>query len=228
LDYHQKCIEIWTSTNQKDGLASVFNNVSHIYLRKKDYKTAANYATKSLNTALEIDNVSSIMNAEGVLYKTDSAFGDFRGALLHHMKYIRFRDSINNTETRNAAVRKQMEYDFDKEKAIAAAEHRKELESREEIANEKSRKQAAITWSVGAGLLIVFAFAIYIFRSLRLTRKQKNIIELKNLETERQKLIIEEKNKDILDSLHYARRIQSSLLPNEKYLNKSLSRLAKN
>lgn len=36
-----------------------------------------------------------------------------------------------------------------------------------------------------------------------------------------QKKIIEEKNKDILDSIRYARRIQNALLPSEKYIDKA-------
>jgi len=36
-----------------------------------------------------------------------------------------------------------------------------------------------------------------------------------------------EKQKDILDSIRYAKRIQQSLLPNEKYLDKNLKRLTK-
>lgn len=40
-----------------------------------------------------------------------------------------------------------------------------------------------------------------------------------------QKQIIEEKNKDITDSIHYAKRIQTSLLPTEKYIDKSIKRL---
>ena len=30
----------------------------------------------------------------------------------------------------------------------------------------------------------------------------------------------EEKQKEVLDSIHYAKRIQQALLPNEKYINK--------
>ena len=46
---------------------------------------------------------------------------------------------------------------------------------------------------------------------------KKNITE--------QKQIIEEKQKDIMDSIHYAKRIQTSLLPTEKYIDKSINRL---
>lgn len=40
-----------------------------------------------------------------------------------------------------------------------------------------------------------------------------------------QKEIIEGKNKDIIDSINYARRIQNSQLPTERYIEKSLNRL---
>lgn len=39
-----------------------------------------------------------------------------------------------------------------------------------------------------------------------------------------QKKIIEEKNKDILDSIRYARRIQNALLPSEKYIDKEMKK----
>lgn len=42
-----------------------------------------------------------------------------------------------------------------------------------------------------------------------------------------QKAIIEEKNKDITDSIVYARRIQRSLLPHDKYIARTLERLKK-
>jgi len=35
----------------------------------------------------------------------------------------------------------------------------------------------------------------------------------------------EEKNKDIVDSIHYAKRIQQSLMPTEKYLERNLKEL---
>ena len=36
---------------------------------------------------------------------------------------------------------------------------------------------------------------------------------------------IDEKQKEILDSIHYAKRIQTALLPSEKYIDKSLKEL---
>jgi hypothetical protein len=46
-------------------------------------------------------------------------------------------------------------------------------------------------------------------------------------EVENQKQKVEEKQKEIIDSIKYAKRIQQSLLPTEKYIEKNLKRLKK-
>jgi serine phosphatase RsbU (regulator of sigma subunit) len=82
------------------------------------------------------------------------------------------------------------------------------------------------------GLLFVTVFSVFVFRSLKITKKQKQIIEVKSRETEEQKRIaeeqkhlVEEKQKEIIDSIQYARRIQRALITNEKYISKSLTKL---
>lgn len=47
----------------------------------------------------------------------------------------------------------------------------------------------------------------------------------RTIEVVKQKEIIEQKNKDITDSIHYAKRIQQALLPTFAYIDKSLKRL---
>jgi hypothetical protein len=74
---------------------------------------------------------------------------------------------------------------------------------------------------VGMGVIIVqiLFFAFFINRRLQVTRKQKQIIEAQKTEVEHQKseadfqrLLVEEKNKEITDSINYAKRIQSAIL----------------
>jgi hypothetical protein len=52
--------------------------------------------------------------------------------------------------------------------------------------------------------------------------EQKNIIELKEKETQKQKTIVEEKNREILDSIEYALRIQTAILPPQKIVKQYL------
>jgi hypothetical protein len=58
------------------------------------------------------------------------------------------------------------------------------------------------------------------YNRFRITQRQKRIIEDQKGIVEHQKKIVEEKNKEVLDSIYYASRIQKALLPTEKYLKK--------
>jgi len=104
------------------------------------------------------------------------------------------------------------------EKSKKQLKEEKKLEKQKAIADEKQRKQTIVIWAVVLGLVLVIAFAVYVFKSLNVTRKQKVQIELKSKQ-------VEEKQKEILDSIHYAKRIQTALIPSEKYISKNLNRL---
>lgn len=53
---------------------------------------------------------------------------------------------------------------------------------------------------------------------------EEKVIE-RTLEITEQKKVIEEKNKDITDSIRYARRIQQALMPNEKFIQRIMRKL---
>lgn len=57
--------------------------------------------------------------------------------------------------------------------------------------------------------------------------KTKEVVEQK-IEIERQHSELSTKNKEVLDSIHYAKRIQNSLMPTDKYIDKNLGQLKKN
>jgi hypothetical protein len=87
-----------------------------------------------------------------------------------------------------------------------------------------------IVWFV-FGLIVCSVMLFFIIRSNLMRKKinreleaQKKIIEQQKEETEHQKELVEEKQREIIDSIKYARRIQRSLLPTEKYIDKNIKR----
>ena len=162
------------------------------------------------------------------LYEGYKATNNTNKALEHYEYYIKFQDSIFKTDNQKQIIRKEMDYEFEKKEAIENVEHKKEIESQNAIAEEKSRKQKTILNFVIFGLLLVIIFAGIIFKSLKIVKKQKAVIKIQRNSMEEQKIIVEEKQKDILDSIHYAKRIQQSLMPTEKYINNTIKRLLKN
>lgn len=59
------------------------------------------------------------------------------------------------------------------------------------------------------------------------SEKEAELERQKNIELAKANEIIEQKNKDITDSINYAKRIQLSLLPTDIYIDKTLKRLKK-
>ena len=69
---------------------------------------------------------------------------------------------------------------------------------------------------------MVLVFAGFIFNRYKVTYKQKEIISLKEQETQKQKTLLEIKNKEITDSITYAKRIQAAILPPAKIVKEYL------
>lgn len=232
LKMSMQSLKIKEKIGNKARIANDYGNVGNILQSQKKYTEARNYFYKSIQLSKELGLKSYLSSSYKSLSDLDSTIGNFKGAYENHKQYILYRDSLDNEESRKKTIQTQMTYDFEKKEAVAEAEHKKELESQEAIAEEKSRRQKIIIVFVVLGLLLVLVFAGFIFRSFRITRKQKivieeqkNIVEQQKSEVEHQKQIVEEHQKDIIDSITYARRIQRSLLPTEKYIEKTLSRL---
>lgn len=79
------------------------------------------------------------------------------------------------------------------------------------------------------GFFVIFLFTIIIIRTNKRIRKANAELSQKNVEIKKQrdladeqKLLIEEKNNEILDSIVYAKRIQSAILPPTKMVKEYL------
>jgi tetratricopeptide (TPR) repeat protein len=213
INYFTKSLNLYKEISNKAGIALTYNSLASAYLRNSSTqknslpykKIAMAYCDSSLVIAKEIGFPVSIRDAEHTHSRIDSALGNFTGAFEHFKRYVMYKDSINNEGTRKASVKSQLNYEFEKKEAIMKEQQEKERL----VAKEKDRFQQIVIWSVVFGLLLVAGFAAFVFRSLKITKHQKHIIE--------------EKQKEILDSIYYAKRIQSSLLPTEKYIERIIN-----
>ncbi len=67
---------------------------------------------------------------------------------------------------------------------------------------------------------------MFLLTRFRITRRQKTVIEKQKVDEAFD--LLHEKNKEVIDSINYASRIQRALLSPEKYIATNLSRLLKN
>ncbi len=216
LEYYFKTLKIYEKSGNKKSIAHTLANIgSHISkvadtlpsttVRNTKYREAEKYLKRALGLAEEAGALREINTASRNLTNLYDKTDRYQLALTYYKKYIATRDSIFNEENTKEQTQIEMQYEFDKKEAAAKAEQ----EKKDALSAAEKRKQNIILWAVGAGLILVLAFALFIFRSYR--QKQKA-----NIEIILQKQIIEEKQREVLDSIYYASRIQRSLLPSEK------------
>ena len=218
LAYSLKALKI--SKEIEDNFRTVINlsNIGVLYMSMHRFPEAEKNLTSAIGLADSIGSLASKSQCEKWLSHLYDSTGNYLLAFEHYKKYIAARDSISNDENIKKQTRTEMQFNFDKKQAadsVKVAEEKKVVAA--ELKSEQNQR-----YSLYGGLALVLLFAGAMYNRFRVTQKQKAVIEEQKLIVEEQKQMVEEKNKDILDSIYYARRIQRALLPSEKYFEKNL------
>ncbi len=193
--YLKQAFGIFQRLNDKQGIASIYIDLGNILAQQKRYKEAIIYEDSGLLTAKSIGSLDDILNAENSLSSIYKKTGDGKKSLQYLKMYVITRDSSFNKQNTGAAIRQEMNFEFQRQQLAEQNEaKRKELEEQEQL-----RKKQLIIYFTGGILLLVAGFAFFIYRS--------NVRRKRNLE------IIAFKNKQISESIDYAVRIQQATLP---------------
>jgi len=111
-------------------------------------------------------------------------------------------------------MKQQLKQDFE---VKAAADSVKTAEYKK-VRDAEQKQEKTQRYALYGGLALVLLFSGFMYNRFNLTRKQKNIIEVQKAEVENQKHMVDEKQKEIIDSITYAKRLQDAILPPEKFV----------
>ncbi|RMG76369.1 MAG: tetratricopeptide repeat protein [Bacteroidetes bacterium] len=206
LEYYQKAFEIEQKLGSKEDMSITLNNLSKVYLDLGDIKQAEKLAKKSYQLAKDLGYPKLIQNAAFELSNIYEQLNKPTPALQYYKEFVTMKDSLQSTKNERALVQKEMEYEFEKQKAIEEAKHQLELE------NQRKQKNIIIT-AILIVLTLVIIFVGFLFNRYQIIQKQKHIIET-------QKKIVEAKNEEIIDSITYAKHLQSAVFPPIEYFEK--------
>lgn len=151
---------------------------------------------------LQFDNAKCV-------YEACEAMGDYKQALLYYQKYKRLEDSIYSEDNAREMATQETKYAFEKQILADSLRNAKEKEVSEAmiVAQDAKIKQDRVTQlALFGGLLLVLIFAAFLYNRFQITRRQRDLIA-------RQKEEVETKNREILQSIAYARRLQDAVLP---------------
>ncbi len=214
-DYYESSLAIREELGDKKGLASIHFEMGKMYFNRGKINIAKKHGEKSLAMARELGYPMQIEIASGLASKIYHKEGDYRKAFDLYQLHIRMRDSVQNEKNQKLAIKQQFQYEYEKKEAIKTAENQAKLDKQKAMADAERQQKNLVIGSISGGLGLVALFSIFLYNRFRVTRSQKETIEL-------QKKIVDKKNKEITDSIRYARKIQTAILPPEKIVRKYL------
>jgi serine phosphatase RsbU (regulator of sigma subunit) len=216
----------------KVALKSAYLGLSSVYEKLDSTKNALTYYklfTAVKDSIFNKENSSKLIEMQA---RFDSERKEKEIALLTKSHEIQ---SLQTKHQMYEIARQKMETEHRKKEIELKS---KELQG-EKIKNEAKNKEIAIQEaevknqrmmrnSIGGGLLFVCVLAILLIVGLRQKHKANKSLEIKNNEIAEAYQIIEtnrnqiaEKNKNITDSINYAKRIQQAILPSKEEMDKS-------
>lgn len=209
-EYLQKTLELAQLIGDKQTLITTMNTLSTFYSKQKEFTKSKYYGEEALKIAIQTGNRNEVRTSYDNLSNSYAELGDYEIAYNYHRKYSDLQDSILNEENTKQISEVGAKYEVEKKDNEI-----KLLNKDKEIREANLQQQRFIIWFGAAGLFIVMTLAFFIFRQFR--QKQKANIALGAAYH-----IIEEKNKDITDSINYARRIQTAILPSLEQISQHL------
>jgi two-component system, NarL family, sensor histidine kinase UhpB len=174
--YLSKSLKIAREINDWQGLTTCLNNLSRIFVKQGNYKSAVSYSQEALVIAQNMGAPSSIGKASELLSTIYAEMGTYKEAYKMHRLFKQMSDSVSNSETRKAVVKKQMQYEFDKREAAAKAEQdKKNLLAQAEIRHQKLIRNFSLL-----GVVVVILFSILSIYRYRHRKQLQNLQALTN------------------------------------------------
>jgi serine phosphatase RsbU (regulator of sigma subunit) len=208
FEYYHAAIKVLEEINHPYGKAAAYQEVATTYQKVKDFDQAIHYYKKAILLFEErkaFDNLKKIHLALARCYAEKK---EYEKAYWHHLDYAAYNDSILNENVSRQLLEIEGKYEAEKKQ--------QEIELQQVMLSEKDAKLAEE--SMRANLLYVLIgvvlFILFIFLNGYLNKRKNNLrLSQINQQLEHKNKVIEEKSKEILDSINYAKTIQNAIIP---------------
>ncbi len=202
----QRSITIYKATGSKMGLSEAGVHLGQIYFEEKKYPEALTCLKEGLLIAEELKDYYNLKLYYNFLSALHEKTGDPAVALDYHKKLLNVKDTMFNLN--NSSLVSEMKTQLQNEKNL------REIES----LNALGQRQKVILYAAIAVGILILLLAIVALNRYLVKKRAGELLAVQNSEIQHQKNIIEEKNKDITDSIYYAQRIQNAILPSKEQI----------
>lgn len=205
--------DVYRNLAHHSGLSRALNDMGMLYKAEKNYDKAIGFLTESTLLRKEIGHVQGLITSFTELGET------YLIKKQHALALVQFEDGLvlalkTNSQQKQIRLYKLF---YDTYKELGNTEMAlKNFEAFFEIKSQLLSDDANNNMK-----------RIQTKYEKEKSEREAEMERQKNIELAKANIIIEQKNKDITDSINYAKRIQLSLLPTDIYIDKTIKRLKK-
>ncbi len=206
--YNAQTISSFEAQNNFYGLASAFTTRAKLLELEGNLNLAIDYARKGYDMSVKINALYEMARQSRTVYTLYKSNKDYKNALDFLERHVTYNDTLNSKDRGKAFADAETKFQT-KQKEQQLLLKNLELEKSELKVNERNH---LIYFFIGA-FAVFLALLFMVYRQFNEKKKANVLLINKNEEIEKQKFIIEEKNKDITDSINYSKHIQQAIIP---------------
>ncbi len=215
--YGQKSFGIYKRWGTNSDRANSGTSLAGVYTILGQYKNATDLMKEIIVIAKKSGDKGEIADGFAQFSKNYFKGGEYKLAYLYRDSAQSIYDQLLNEEKLKSLNEASEKYGAEK-KQLMINQLNTENSAKETLLEEG--KKTRMYMALGLGAIILFS--IYLFYTVKQRDKTNRIINEQKKEVEHQKSLIETHQKETLDSINYAKRIQYSLLAHDAVLKDNL------
>jgi serine phosphatase RsbU (regulator of sigma subunit) len=217
LEYQIKAEPLLIEAQDNFTLMVLYSGIPYTLSKLGQHEKALEYANKSVDLGIKLGSKRELSYSYMTLADVYEGKKDLKKEIEFLRKHIALNDSVFTEETGNTITEMQSKYESEKkEKEIELLNKNQALQ---EAQIEKHESQQILSIGIGAFILIL---AIVLAIGIKNKNKAHNILKKQKQEIELQKHLVDEKQKEIIDSINYAKRLQTAILATPEDINKAI------
>ncbi len=236
LENHLKSVEMHEKINNKNGMAHSLSNVAGVYQTMADsldltesqrlefLNQAVSYGLRCYALTEELDEVYVQNYVANTLHGAYRALGKPWKALEYAQAYINTRDTLYNEEKARAIEEMDTKYETEKKQQQIELQESQIVARDATIKQQRTFRNALLAGLLAVLLIIIIVIYAYVQKrnDMQKIREQNAQILESNEELKVLNEAISKQNNEIVDSISYAQRIQSAMMPPESYFHELL------
>lgn len=203
-----RSLELYRSVENHAGVCLVLGSKAQVHHRKKEYDKALRLYLQSLDISIPLGLKYFAENTSLRVAQLEESRGNYKEAYKYLKLHLNYRDSTQSEKSDRLIEEMQARFNMEKKEAqIDSLKQQQVLSDLQLIAQEKeAQKKSYLVRGMLIISILVLVLGGVMFNAYRSKQKTNRLLTLKNLEVAQQ-------NKEIKDSIKYAKHIQEAILP---------------